>query len=521
MARLTTRTRLGVGFAAVLALMLGVTAIGIWRLGTVAEETRDMTRTPLAKERLISDWYSTVNAAVTRTTAIAKSTDPSLMGYFDNAIAESARHAAELQDAIGKLLVTDEERQLFAEIDDSRKAYQAAGSEIFTLRMEGKLFQARNLFEKTYLPHSAAYLAKMQQLLALQRRSIDATAAGIEEIYRSSRVLLLSLTAAAVLCGMGAAWLLSRQLLRQLGGEPDYAAAVAERIASGDLGGEIALRPGDDASLMYAMQRMRENLVNIVSQVRAGTEVIASASRENASGNQDLSHRTEEQAAGLQETVSSMEELTATVRQNAESAQQANCLALSASEVAMRGGEVVGQVVNTMNDISDSASKIVDIIGVIDGIAFQTNILALNAAVEAARAGEQGRGFAVVAAEVRNLASRSAAAAKEIKTLIDDSVARVDTGSRLAGQAGATMQEIVDSIQRVTAIMGDILAASREQSAGIEQVNRSLGGIDHATQQNAALVEQAAGVAESLRQEAAALAETVRLFKMDATGTAA
>jgi methyl-accepting chemotaxis protein len=264
---------------------------------------------------------------------------------------------------------------------------------------------------------------------------------------------------------------------------------------------------------MFAMKTMRDNLNRIVEEVRTGTDTIATASGEIASGNMDLSSRTEQQASSLEETASSMEELTGTVKQNADNALQANQLALSASEVALMGGEVVAQVVDTMGSINDSAKKIVDIIGVIDGIAFQTNILALNAAVEAARAGEQGRGFAVVATEVRNLAQRSAAAAKEIKTLIGDSVDKVNTGSKLVNQAGSTMDEIVGSVKRVSDIISEIAAASREQSAGIEQVNQAITQMDQVTQQNAALVEEAAAAAGSLEEQAASLVDAVKVFK--------
>jgi len=307
---------------------------------------------------------------------------------------------------------------------------------------------------------------------------------------------------------------ITRSLTRQLGGEPAYAADMAGAIARGELSQVIATRAGDQHSLLFAMETMRGALVNIVGQVRSGTDTIATASSQIAAGNMDLSSRTEEQASSLEETASSMEELTSTVRQNADNARQANGLAKSASEVAVRGGSVVADVVDTMASINESSRKIVDIIGVIDGIAFQTNILALNAAVEAARAGEQGRGFAVVASEVRNLAQRSAAAAKEIKILIDDSVGKVDAGGKLVNQAGATMEEIVQSITRVTDIMAEIASASAEQSVGIEQVNTAIAQMDEVTQQNAALVEEAAAAAGSMQDQAASLAQVVGIFKL-------
>jgi methyl-accepting chemotaxis protein len=308
---------------------------------------------------------------------------------------------------------------------------------------------------------------------------------------------------------------IARSMTRQLGAEPDYAAEVTRIIANGDLTAQIDIRHDDQSSLLYSIKAMRDAIANIVGQVRGGTDAIAGASSEIAQGNMDLSARTESQASSLEETAASMETLTDTVRQNADNARQANQLALSASDVAVKGGTVVSEVVQTMGSINDSSKKIVDIIGVIDGIAFQTNILALNAAVEAARAGEQGRGFAVVATEVRNLAQRSAAAAKEIKGLIGDSVEKVEAGSKLVDQAGSTMNEVVESIRRVTDIMAEITAASAEQTSGIEQVNQAIGAMDDVTQQNAALVEEAAAAAGAMQDQATSLAQVVSVFKLD------
>ncbi|WP_229509492.1 methyl-accepting chemotaxis protein [Massilia sp. CCM 8734] len=331
-----------------------------------------------------------------------------------------------------------------------------------------------------------------------------------------ARLLSFSLGAlalAGVLLGIGL--LIGRGLLRQLGGEPGYAAGIARSIAEGDLSINIDLKHNDSSSLLHGIRTMRDDLAKIVMQVRMGTDTIATASSQIASGNLDLSSRTEQQASSLEETAASMEELTGTVKQNADNARQANQLAATASEVAMQGGAVVAQVVDTMASINDSSRKIVDIISVIDGIAFQTNILALNAAVEAARAGEQGRGFAVVASEVRNLAQRSAAAAKEIKTLIGDSVEKVSVGNKLVADAGGTMDNVVASVRRVTDIMAEISAASHEQSAGIAQVNQAIAQMDAATQQNAALVEEAAAAAESMQDQAARLSQVVGVFRLD------
>jgi methyl-accepting chemotaxis protein len=345
----------------------------------------------------------------------------------------------------------------------------------------------------------------------------------IDDLDHAFRAQMLG--AAAWLAVIGAlltalVWVVVRSVERSIGGDPEDAVAVAQRIAAGDLGMDVAVRAGFDASLMAAMKRMRDALAGIVGDVRAGTDLIATASREIASGNLDLSSRTEEQASSLEETAASMEELTATVKNSAENAREASRLADSAAEVAGRGGEVVARVVDTMASINDSSSKIVDIISVIDGIAFQTNILALNAAVEAARAGEQGRGFAVVAGEVRTLAQRSAAAAKEIKALIGDSVARVDDGAKLVAEAGATMQEIVASVNKVSTMIGAISSATREQGEGIEHINQAIAQMDQVTQQNASLVEEAAAASEAMQEQAAKLAQVVSVFRIAAAAPA-
>ncbi|GKS85335.1 hypothetical protein AVMA1855_14305 [Acidovorax sp. SUPP1855] len=322
-----------------------------------------------------------------------------------------------------------------------------------------------------------------------------------------------SLLAIGLACALGV-WV-TRSITRQLGGEPDYASEVVRQIAAGNLAVDVSTRAGDQGSLLVGMKAMRDSLAQVVGQVRQSSDSIATGSTQIATGNADLSQRTEEQASNLQQTAASMEEITATVKNNGDTARQATQLADSASAVAQRGGVVVGQVVDTMEAITASSKKIVDIIGVIDGIAFQTNILALNAAVEAARAGEQGRGFAVVASEVRSLAQRSADAAKEIKGLITDSVQKVDAGSQQVEEAGRTMADIVAQVKRVNDLISEISATTQEQTLGIGQVSDAVSQLDQVTQQNAALVEESAAAADSLRAQAGRLVQAVSVFRLD------
>ena len=354
-----------------------------------------------------------------------------------------------------------------------------------------------------------------QTIVTLMKFQLDGAKAEYDAaLARYNTVRIVSV--AAILAGVLFAFIFGMALVRGISRSLARAVDASNAVAHGDLTHPIHVDGKDEVSqLLISLSAMKDSLVNIVGKVRSGTDTIATASAQIAAGNMDLSSRTEEQASSLEQTAASMEELTSTVKQNADNARQANQLAVSASSIAVSGGSVVAQVVQTMGAISTSSKKIVDIIGVIDGIAFQTNILALNAAVEAARAGEQGRGFAVVAAEVRNLAQRSAAAAKEIKTLIGDSVSKVEEGSLQVAQAGRTMDEIVDSVRRVTDIMAEITVASQEQTQGIEQVHQAITQMDQVTQQNAALVEEAASAAQSLQEQASGLLQAVSVFKLD------
>jgi methyl-accepting chemotaxis protein len=519
MTSLSIGKRLTLGFAGILALTIAIVVISLWRLETATSRTKTMMDVPLAKERMIGDWYLLVYAGVRRTSAVAKSADPSLAAFFAEETAESTKTAVELQKKIEPLITGDHERALYAAIMNERQGYTSARDSIFALKKSGSAQEIDKLLTDKYMPSSKAYLVKLQDLLAEERKTIDELAQGIAEAGHTSFQLLVLLGALSVAAGAFAAWAITRSITRPI----EEALAVAERVASGDLSSIAASngRTDETGRLLTALGAMQTSLASMIGGIRHAAESIGTASAEIATGNQDLSTRTELTASNLQSAASSMEQLTGTVKQSADSARQANQLASQAAEVAARGGTVVSQVVETMEEINASSKKIADIIGVIDGIAFQTNILALNAAVEAARAGEQGRGFAVVASEVRSLAQRSAAAAKEIKSLIGTSVESVEGGSRLVADAGRTMTEIVDSVKRVTDMIGEITAAATEQSEGIGQVNGSMNTLDKMTQQNAALVEESAAAAESLRDQATRLTGVVGQFKIDAMNVAA
>ncbi|MBP0599682.1 MCP four helix bundle domain-containing protein [Herbaspirillum sp. LeCh32-8] len=503
--------RLTLGFALILTFSIVIAGIGLWRLENVSAATREMMDEPLKTERLMADWYSNLAAGIRRTIAIAKSNDPALGPYFAEEAAASSKSSGEYQKKVEALLSTPQEKALFQKISDQRKLYLSSRDEINKAKAAGNAEEAARILDKVFVPASNAYQDAMRELVELQRKEIDETAQEIDVIAAKSRTLILVLEGLILLLGVVCARYLTVGITRPL----DTAVSISRRVAEGDLSSDVQVKSKDETGqLLQSLKDMNSSLRGIVSNVRSGTDTITTASAEIAAGNLDLSSRTEEQASSLEETASAMEELISTVRQNADNARQASQLAVSASEVAEQGGGVVSQVVDTMGAINESSRKIVDIISVIDGIAFQTNILALNAAVEAARAGEQGRGFAVVASEVRSLAQRSASAAKEIKTLIDDSVSKVDTGSKLVEQAGATMTEVVSSVRRVTDIVAEISAASAEQTSGIEQINHAITQMDQVTQQNAALVEEAAAAAASMQNQADTLTRVVSIFTL-------
>lgn len=512
-------TRLTVGFGLVLALLLTVILLGLIRMAQMQSRMEEIANVNNVQSRLASTMYLTVTERALALRNLILLSEDSEIQIEINRIQAQAKKYAEAEDNLGKMLEVDsnaspEQMSLFNSIKEQAKLAEPFITKAAGLGVQKKGDEAYKMLRFEFRPVQKKWWDMLNEFLSVEEKQNSAAILEAEKAYSSARISLFIFGAIALLAGLSASTLITRSLLKQLGGEPQYAADIAGQIAAGDLAVEVRVADTDKTSLLHAMKEMRDSLANIVGQVRAGTDTIAIASNQIASGNLDLSARTEQQAGSLEETASSMEELTSTVKQNADNARQANQLAVSASEVAVKGGAVVAEVINTMGSINDSSRKIVDIIGVIDGIAFQTNILALNAAVEAARAGEQGRGFAVVAAEVRSLAQRSAQAAKEIKTLINDSVQNVDVGARLVDQAGSTMHEIVDSIQRVTDIMNEIMSATREQTSGIEQINEAIMQMDDMTQQNAALVEEAAAAAGSLQNQANSLAQVVSTFRL-------
>ncbi|WP_289624195.1 methyl-accepting chemotaxis protein, partial [Paracidovorax avenae] len=504
-------TRLALGFALILLVMFLMNMLGLTNMGEMVRSVKGVGSEALFKERLISDWARNIHTSVQRTKAVALSADSALSDRFAEEAAASSRQSGDMLKRIDALAQTDQEKALMADIQKTRVAYLASRDALYKAKREGRLDEAQRLFTQEFQPLTVQYLKSVQQLLDLQRANIDAALGKVESGYAETRIAVAIATVLALILGAGLGWWITRGITRPLG----EAVRVARAVADNDLTSHITTGGRDETGqVLDALRQMNDNLAQVTGRVRQGADSIAVAAREIDAGNQDLSARTERQASALQQTAASIEQLTSAVRQNADSARQANQLAAHASQVAGEGGQVVAGVVQTMGAIDASSRRIADIIGVIDGIAFQTNILALNAAVEAARAGEQGRGFAVVAGEVRALAGRSAEAAKDIKTLIGDSVAKVDEGSQQVAQAGRTMETVVDSIRRVADIMGEISAASAEQSSGIEQVSQAIGQMDQVTQQNAALVEEAAAAAGSLKTQAAMLAEVVAAFRL-------
>jgi methyl-accepting chemotaxis protein len=509
---LNVGVRLGVGFGLVLNLLAVLVVVGLTRVGSIDAATSTMIDKDWVKAEAANAISSASRANARRTMELLLVQDKASRAHILDRIEANRNTVNEALARLDQLVYLPEGKSLLATIKEQRAAYVASFTQVAKLVDEGKHDEAKGFLMQQTLPALDTLQQSIDALVSLQKKIVETSGAGIRKSVEFSQMTMIVVGVIALLAGIGFAVVLTRSITRPL----HRAVQIAQTVASGDLTSRIEVTTKDETGrLLQALKEMNDSLLRIVGQVRAGTETIATASSQIAAGNLDLSSRTEEQASSLEETAASMEELTSTVKQNADNAHQANSLAASASDVASRGGAVVGEVVQTMESINASSKKIVDIIGVIDGIAFQTNILALNAAVEAARAGKQGRGFAVVAAEVRALAQRSASAAREIKELIGHSVENVEAGSRLVNHAGSTMAEIVESVKRLTDIMGEITAASQEQTSGIEQINEAISQMDEVTQQNASLVEEAAAASESLQQQARALEDVVSSFKMD------
>src|SRR5450830_439841 len=510
-ANITISSRLWLGFGLLMLLMVAMAVVGVNRLSQLNRQMNDVIHDKYPKTVIAGDIIDQLNLVARSVRNILLLKDPKQITSESDRIVGAEKAIQNQLAELDKRLTDDQSRTLLANLLVTQKNYLEKRDQVLKLVAEGTKEGAIDLLISDVRPVQSAYMGAVEKLIKQQHEMMQASGEEVDRNYQHASNMLIGLAVVGLAMSGFIAFTITRSITRPL----NRAVAVAKTVAAGDLTSEIDTSGKDEtAQLLGALKTMNDNLQGIVRQVRRGTDTIATATTEIARGNLDLSSRTEQQAGSLEETASAMEELTSTVRQNADNARQANQLAVSASEVAMQGGSVVGKVVHTMESINESSKKIVDIISVIDGIAFQTNILALNAAVEAARAGEQGRGFAVVASEVRNLAQCSARAAKEIKTLIGDSVEKVEAGSKLVDLAGTTMTEVVDSVRRVTDVISEISAAGQEQSTGIEQINIAITEMDNLTQQNAALVEEAAAAAGSLQDQAKNLAQLVSVFKI-------
>ncbi len=510
-------TKLLLSFLVVLALTALLGIFSVVELAKVNKSSTDLAEVWMPSARVLLELKSNMARYRTQELQHVLSDTQEDMTRYEKSMTELWGRAQQNLEDYAKLISTSEEKEIYPQLTAGMKTYAGLHDKILEASRAQRDAEARTLARGEALKVNLEVGTLIDKLVEVNVKGANQANDDADALYASARTWILGLLAASIVLGVGFALGIARIVSRPL----REAVQVAQTVAAGDLTSRIESTTKDETGLLLqALKAMNDSLSKVVGEVRHGTDTIATASSQIASGNQDLSSRTEEQASSLEETAASMEELTSTVKQNADNARQANQLAVSASEVAVKGGSVVSQVVSTMDSINTASRKIVDIIAVIDGIAFQTNILALNAAVEAARAGEQGRGFAVVASEVRSLAQRSAAAAKEIKTLIGDSVEKVEEGSKQVAEAGRTMEEIVDSVKRVTDIMGEITAASQEQTSGIEQINHAITQMDQVTQQNAALVEEASAAAQSLREQAGTLVQAVSVFKVEGSGAA-
>ncbi len=517
-ARLKLGHRLALDFFLVTLAGLLVAWFGSWRIASVSQEMDVLVNDRVAKALQINQVKSNINQVARSVRNILLLELASERQAEERNINDLLAHNLTILDNLEGQLASADSQALMQKLKALRAPYMQKMRETIDMAMVGQQDMAIGHLFTQVRPVQTAYFTALDEFTALLERQMQDFATQTQAQATQARIAMLSASVLAALAGAVIAFILTRSITRMLGGEPHQASAVAQQIARGNLAVDMHVQPGDHSSLMAQMAAMRDSLVQVVAHVRQGSETVAAASTQIAEGNHDLSGRTETQASALEETAASMEQLGGAVQQNAAHARQANALAQDATSIARQGGEAVQQVVATMTGIAQSGQKMADIISVIDAIAFQTNILALNAAVEAARAGEQGRGFAVVAGEVRTLAQRAASAAKEIKGLIDDSVTQVDAGSRLVKDAGATMEQVEQSIRRVTSIVNEISNASQEQSTGISEVGSAVSQMDQATQQNAALVEQASAAAHALQQQAHDLAEVVAGFKLPPAG---
>ena len=504
-------SRLGLGFALVLSLLVLMTIIGVWRLQDIGGRTATMIALDLQKERLATEWAANIDANGVRTVAVIKSNNADHQKFFKDQMAGTVDRTSGVQKQLDELVKSAEGRKLFDALLAQRKVYNDLRNKIIKMKESGDEAAALTALDTELIPAMKEYSARVNAVATHQRDVINRNAAIVDEQYRSGRTILVAVGVLALLVGIIASWRLSDGITRPL----RRAVQATSAVAAGDLSSHVVVDRKDEiGQLLQGLHDMSQNLLKTVREVRNGADTIATASSEIATGNLDLSSRTEQQAGSLEETASSMEQLNSTVKQNAENAQQANQLAVAASDVAVQGGSIVSQVVQTMESINASSQKVVDIISVIDGIAFQTNILALNAAVEAARAGEHGKGFAVVAGEVRNLSQRSTNAAREIKELIDLSYSLIEAGAHQAGDVGENMNSMGNAIRQVTDLVNEIAAAATEQSQGISQVHQAVNQMDDVTQQNAALVEEASSASRSLQDQADGLARLVGEFHL-------
>jgi len=506
-------SRLGWSFAVVLALLIVVGGVAIERLDGLNRRFETFLANDLIVIAVAADIESHARAGALSTSKLFIETDANATPAILAEIRQSTNVVNASIETLARLVDAGPAKELQEGVRTSYGSYAASLARVQGMSGANERAAGERLFVAETIPALETFITDIKLLSKRQVGSLDQAGVASAAEYRRARGIVIALIVLAVFAGAALAWVITRHLMRRLGGEPDYAAQIANRIAAGDLATRVETRPGDTASLLAAMKHMQETLSGTAGRIGSASDALKGVARELAAGSDDLAQRTEAQAANLEETAASMEQLTATVRQNADNAGSGNELASAAAETAVKSGETMRQIVQTMNAISQSATKVGDITSVIDGIAFQTNILALNAAVEAARAGAHGRGFAVVAGEVRGLAQRSAAAAKEIKTLIGDSLGRIEAGAQLVEAAGTTMQEMVASARRVADINSQITAASREQAAGIEQVTTTVSQMEQVMQQNAALVEQTGTSVAELESQAEALAAAIAMLR--------